>query len=255
LSRISQTHARTRCGGFTLIELLVVIAIIAILAAILFPVFAQAKAAAKKVQCISNGRQIGIALMMYIGDYDGIYPQEHPSTSNPIVDDANGQLESVDYGSPFDKILPYVASKDSSKTQLYICPSDPDPHGLALLDSQGNCQFLSPLAPPPGNLSSFLLNAYYLFGTSESQIIEPARSIYIAERRDNFCDVHFHPWLGEVEDQGSPTDTINPIAIAYNRHTNGSNGIYAEGHAKWSNFNQARAPFPGHDLYGEYQPF
>lgn len=59
-----------RQKAFTLIELLVVIAIIAILAAILFPVFAQAKAAAKKAACISNQKQIGLAAQMYIGDYD-----------------------------------------------------------------------------------------------------------------------------------------------------------------------------------------
>ncbi len=61
--------------GFTLIELLVVIAIIAILAAILFPVFAQAKEAAKKTVCISNQKQIGLGIMMYLGDFDDVYPQ------------------------------------------------------------------------------------------------------------------------------------------------------------------------------------
>ena len=239
--------------AFTLIELLVVIAIIAILAAILFPVFAQAKAAAKKTQCLSNGRQIGMALIMYIGDYDDRYPQEHPSTSNPVLDDNNAQLEAEDYGSPFDKILPYVASKDSSKTQLYICPSDPDPHGLKLLDSSGNC--IGQGAPPPGPLSSFLLNAYYLFGATGSDLATPAQSIYISERRDNFCDVHYHPWLGEVEDPTGPNDTINPVAISPDRHTSGSNHIYAEGHAKWRPFAQARAPFDGHTLFGEFQAF
>ena len=60
--------------GFTLIELLVVIAIIAILAAILFPVFAQAKAAAKKTACLSNSKQIGVAVLMYLNDNDDTTP-------------------------------------------------------------------------------------------------------------------------------------------------------------------------------------
>jgi prepilin-type N-terminal cleavage/methylation domain-containing protein len=60
--------------AFTLIELLVVIAIIAILAAILFPVFAQAKEAAKKTVCVSNNKQIGIGFQMYMGDNDDVWP-------------------------------------------------------------------------------------------------------------------------------------------------------------------------------------
>ena len=60
--------------GFTLIELLVVIAIIAILAALLFPVFAQAREAARKTQCASNLRQIGVALNLYLGDFDDGFP-------------------------------------------------------------------------------------------------------------------------------------------------------------------------------------
>ncbi|WP_309706975.1 DUF1559 domain-containing protein [Armatimonas sp.] len=67
-------RAFTRSAGFTLIELLVVIAIIAILAAILFPVFAQARAKARQTACLSNQKQIALATMMYTQDYDETYP-------------------------------------------------------------------------------------------------------------------------------------------------------------------------------------
>ena len=75
-----------RCRGFTLIELLVVIAIIAILAAILFPVFAQARGKARQAACLSNLKQLGLATLMYAQDYDEMFPYMYyvPSMTWPL---------------------------------------------------------------------------------------------------------------------------------------------------------------------------
>src|SRR5438270_590910 len=77
--RRTKMNTRGR-SGFTLIELLVVIAIIAILAAILFPVFAQARDKARSTQCLSNNKQIALAFMQYIQDYDETFPASRFTT-------------------------------------------------------------------------------------------------------------------------------------------------------------------------------
>src|SRR5215813_1113609 len=77
-----------RCA-FTLIELLVVIAIIAILAAILFPVFAQAREKARTISCLSNNKQVGLAFMQYVQDYDETFP---PSRFTTTTNDTGGRF-------------------------------------------------------------------------------------------------------------------------------------------------------------------
>jgi len=106
------SSARSWRRGFTLIELLVVIAIIAILASILFPVFAQARAKARQASCMSNLKQLGIALEMYAQDADGVYPPWGTDGADP------------DAGPPdvytWDTVLlPYMKNK-----QILVCPSN-----------------------------------------------------------------------------------------------------------------------------------
>ena len=95
---------KNRRYGFTLIELLVVIAIIAILAAILFPVFAQARAKARQITCTSNVRQLGTAFLMYVQDYDEIYPD---AGINPFFNWQNGSGQ-YDNGASYASDVPYV---------------------------------------------------------------------------------------------------------------------------------------------------
>jgi prepilin-type N-terminal cleavage/methylation domain-containing protein len=105
--------------GFTLIELLVVIAIIAILAAILFPVFAQAREQARATSCVSNGRQIGLQVMMYKQDYDETMPLFYAYNSQPPAGQTGHKGVEV-------LILPYGKSKE-----LFKCPDDTGGPGLA----------------------------------------------------------------------------------------------------------------------------
>lgn len=116
--------------AFTLIELLVVIAIIAILAAILFPVFAQAKQAAKKTMSLSNVRQIGTAANLYMGDYDDVTP--------PVFwFDPNDTSRPTTQGFHYFPVLmlPYTKNR-----QIFLCPNDKatDP---ALTDPTGRGRF------------------------------------------------------------------------------------------------------------------
>jgi len=100
--------------GFTLIELLVVIAIIAILAAILFPVFAQARERARAAACLSNVKQIGTGLMMYTQDFDENYPAAFNQI--PPINNPSRTVDRI----PLDaQVMPYIKND-----QVWSCPSD-----------------------------------------------------------------------------------------------------------------------------------
>lgn len=131
-----------RSQGFTLIELLVVIAIIAILAAILFPVFAKAREAARSTSCISNLKQIGTALQMYLNENESAMPTVNADAAtaagdvfaelangghwNPVITPA--LITYLETNSVYGQLQPYVKTK-----KLWKCPSDPGATGSPIL--------------------------------------------------------------------------------------------------------------------------
>lgn len=126
-----------RKRGFTLIELLVVIAIIGVLAAILFPVFARAKAAAKQAVCVSNLSQIGKAIALYMDSYDDVFPAAVDASDKykpEIWDDFPEFKARIPYMPLMpDALEPFLKNKD-----VFLCPAD---RGTRILDNHYPLEF------------------------------------------------------------------------------------------------------------------
>ena len=156
--------------GFTLIELLVVIAIVAILAAILFPVFARARENARRASCSSNLKQIGLGIIQYTQDYDEKFPPPGNNQGTPSDSDISGT-----YGSWAQRIYPYTKS-----TQLFSCPSNP--RNAVVRDAAVAATNL------PAITESYAVNFHYLGtfgnrGTSEASVNQPSTKILVGETK------------------------------------------------------------------------
>ena len=185
--------------GFTLIELLVVIAIIAILAAILFPVFARAREKARQTSCLSNLKQLSLGLLMYAQDYDETTPHRRISGEG-CAGTLVWQWQHLVY--------PYVKNE-----QVFMCPSDAAGQGCGSW----------PLVPP--RASGYGMNGCGIAQTpgftEMGKIIRPSEMIWIG---DGNCNVI--RW-GTRDPNG--LCSANMVA----RHNDGVNYAYMDGHAKW----------------------
>ncbi len=200
-----------RPRGFTLIELLVVIAIIAILAAILFPVFAKAREKARQSSCSSNLKQLGVAWLSYAQDYDERTCPTYDNTSNAWsmwVYNNGGVLGS--------RLLPYIRSG-----QLFVCPSS-----NGCLANYGLNYYLTAYANYP-------TWAYGNGGAALSTILRPAEIVIMNDAWNQGATGVCY-YVGNANCTGYPNRSAGYICGATDmRHNEGVNVTYADGHVKW----------------------
>lgn len=206
-------HSQER--GFTLIELLVVIAIIAILAAILFPVFAQARESARKTSCLSNTKQIGMATLMYVQDYDETFPINlyMGFEPGPCVYTA------------WTAIQPY-----SKNTQLFTCPSNPTamdfPPMMATIGMPPPCT-----VGPPLKYISYMPNFGLMDWGDPSNIFGAGHGRSVKNIAQIEFPVETSMWS---DSSGTLPDAYfglmdEPVQA---RHQNTLNSCFADGHSK-----------------------
>jgi len=223
------TGKAPRKSAFTLIELLVVIAIIAILAAILFPVFAKAREKARQTSCLSNEKQIGLALVQYVQDYDELMPAK--GTPYP----AGSYTAYVAWETT---LAPYVKNgahtDDSSLTgNVFACPSNPNKTG-AYANLAGSYQYSSDYVcnynQAFGHLNDQGDGSFGNTGGPEvalASIQAPATVIAIYENNGNGSGNS--AWNLDPVNPGFSGANADPLFCG---HTQTGNYLFCDGHAK-----------------------
>jgi len=224
----------SRSTGFTLIELLVVIAIIAILAAILFPVFAQARERARSASCLSNMKQFGLAIQMYKQDYDECV--SGPFIYNGAWGDCNVLVWFPDLHMPYVKNRQLKVCPSGREYTTFAAPSTMDVPGTCGWGDAGNGQYYFsykwnsiwawPCSDPRSDWSwSKFGFKHYL---SDGAVEDPAGTILLLDGSwpETWADCDADPiWNRQDVWWGAP-------AISY-RHFDGFNSVHGDGHAKY----------------------
>jgi prepilin-type N-terminal cleavage/methylation domain-containing protein/prepilin-type processing-associated H-X9-DG protein len=237
----------SRKSAFTLIELLVVIAIIAILAAILFPVFAQAREKARQTSCLSNMKQVGLGMLMYVQDYDENYPRADytlptgPGPLNPAA--STGFALRINHYKWQAWVYPYIKN-----SQVFFCPSRTRDEaawaGNGEIKGNGYAMHLAVSGRPivGGENPSFL-------GGTLAGIQAPADTMVLMELRNQISFSYItntstvypaalrESWAAYLMPNGVPDRNNAP-------HSEGFTLAYADGHAKYLNVKAFLAQCP-----------
>jgi prepilin-type processing-associated H-X9-DG protein/prepilin-type N-terminal cleavage/methylation domain-containing protein len=228
---------RQRKTAFTLIELLVVIAVIALLAAILFPVFAQARAKARQATCLSNLKQIGLAVMMYAQDYDEMLPP----ANYPAPGSIGGNYVWYGFVEPYVKVNAPVPSGQVASTPpktLWNCPDYANP----AVPGTGAC---APAAPSSGGVNfSYAANANIMPSLGVGQTAQRGTFTTLAALQQTAQVVLVAPapnegrvWTTGIDTACCTNNDGNSSAKAFCsarfRHSGGANYALADGHVKW----------------------
>jgi len=192
--------------GFTLIELLVVIAIIAILAAILFPVFARAREKARQTSCLSNIKEIALGALMYVQDYDEMF-----------FGMLQGRRDGVYGVEPYliwpQQVYPYIKN-----AQIFTCPSAPNEFVYSPTTKDYNFGY---------GMNYWMSYFYYYIGLAHIQ--RPAETIWFTD-----CDYYnVYPTFYLYTYPTSAAYGQNGYARLQLRHNGGVNCSFVDGHAKW----------------------
>ena len=211
----------TNCG-FTLIELLVVIAIIAILAAILFPVFARARENARRASCQSNLKQIGLGVMQYVQDYDEKMPnyvRDGTSPSNKFVSN---------YTVWADVVQPYLKS-----TQVFVCPSNTFANCPQNIQTNATVRMAYCATATWDNGGVFAEYGYPAVGIVDLE--NSSETFMVGEAAQGATDA------GYVIFPPPGYNGRQPGAI----HFTGGNWLYADGHVKYLDISKANETVNG----------
>ena len=226
-------------SGFTLIELLVVIAIIAVLAAILFPVFAQAREKARQSTCLSNMKQMGTAFAMYLSDHDGTYPTCDNDKAKitgrppePETPEADGPPERDWHIVTQPYIKNFAVMRCSSDASKF--PADPQ----------------NPDLDAKEYVSSYTINGWSEYMLAESAIKKPSEWVLLAERNNvargpkTWWMFYWWRWQGDVWPPAANPDPLPAASLDLDlkRHNQAPNWLFGDGHVKSARLSQLWKP-------------